>query len=327
MAELKRTHYCGELRLQNTDKTAVLMGWVQRRRDHGGVIFIDLRDRTGITQVVFNPEINADMHQEAHQIRNEFVLAVKGIVCPRPEDTANPNLPTGEIELMVEQLDILNIAQTPPFLVEDKIEVSEELRLKHRYLDLRRPKMQYNLRVRHKAALATRQYMDELGFLEIETPVLANSTPEGARDFLIPSRMHPGQFYAMPQSPQQFKQLLMMSGVDRYFQVVKCYRDEDLRADRQLEFTQIDIEMSFVEQDDIVENAEGLMQRIFKETIGLEVHTPFPRMSYAEAIARYGIDKPDTRFGIELHDVSDVVAESDFRVFTSILAAIFRGGY
>lgn len=320
MAELKRTHYCGELRLQDTGKTAVLMGWVQRRRDHGGVIFIDLRDRTGITQVVFNPEINADMHREAHQIRNEFVLAVKGIVRPRPEDTANPNLPTGEIELMVEQLDILNIAQTPPFLVEDKIEVSEELRLKHRYLDLRRPKMQHNLRVRHKAALATRQYMDELGFLEIETPVLANSTPEGARDFLIPSRMHPGQFYAMPQSPQQFKQLLMMSGVDRYFQIVKCYRDEDLRADRQLEFTQIDIEMSFVEQDDIVENTEGLMQRIFKEAIGLEVHPPFPRMSYSEAISRYGIDKPDTRFGIELYDVSDVVAESDFRVFTSILA-------
>ena len=320
MAEMKRTHYCGELRLQDVGETVVLMGWVQRRRDHGGLIFVDLRDRTGITQVVFSPEVNAEAHQEAHQLRNEYVLGVKGTVRPRPEDTANPNLPTGDIELVVEQFDIFNPAQTPPFPIEDRIEVAEEVRLKYRILDLRRPKMQRNLEIRHKAAFATRKYMDEQGFLEIETPVLANSTPEGARDFLIPSRLNPGKFYAMPQSPQQFKQLMMMSGVDKYFQIVKCYRDEDLRADRQLEFTQIDIEASFVDQDDIFENMEGLMQRIFRETIGMEIEIPFPRLSYAEAIERYGIDKPDTRFGIELCNVSDIVAESDFKVFTRVLA-------
>jgi aspartyl-tRNA synthetase len=320
MAEMKRTHYCGELRLEDTGKTAVLMGWVQRRRDHGGLIFVDLRDRTGITQVVFSPEINAETHREAHQVRNEYVLAVKGTVRPRPEGTANPNLPTGDIELVVEQFGILNSAQTPPFPIEDRLEVAEEVRLKYRILDLRRPKMQHNLEIRHKAAFATRKYMDEQGFLEIETPVLANSTPEGARDFLIPSRLNPGKFYAMPQSPQQFKQLLMMSGVDKYFQIVKCYRDEDLRADRQLEFTQIDIEMSFIDQNDILENMEGLMQRIFRETIGMEIKIPFLRLPYAEVIERYGIDKPDTRFGVELCNVSDIVAESDFKVFTRVLA-------
>ncbi|MFQ6044480.1 MAG: aspartate--tRNA ligase [Candidatus Poribacteria bacterium] len=320
MAELKRTHYCGELRLQNVGEIAVLMGWVQRRRDHGGLIFVDLRDRTGITQVVFSPEVNAEAHQEAHQVRNEYVLGVKGKVRPRPEGTANPNLPTGDIELVVEQFEILNPAQTPPFPIEDGLEAAEDVRLKYRILDLRRPKMQRNLQIRHKAAFATRKYMDEKGFLEIETPVLANSTPEGARDFLIPSRLNPGKFYAMPQSPQQFKQLLMMSGVDKYFQIVKCYRDEDLRADRQLEFTQIDIEASFVDQDDIFENMEGLMQRIFRETIGLEIEIPFPRLSYSEAIERYGIDKPDTRFGVKLYDVSDIVADSDFKVFTRVLA-------
>ena len=321
MAEMKRTHYCGELRLEDTGKTAVLMGWVQRRRDHGGLIFVDLRDRTGITQVVFSPEINAEVHREAHQVRNEYVLGVKGKVRPRPEDTANPNLPTGDVELVVEQFEILNPAQTPPFPIEDRLEVAEDVRLKYRILDLRRPKMQRNLEIRHKAAFATRKYLDERGFLEIETPVLANSTPEGARDFLIPSRLNPGKFYAMPQSPQQFKQLMMMSGVDKYFQIVKCYRDEDLRADRQLEFTQIDIEASFVDQDDIFENMEGLMQQIFRETIGMEIEIPFPRLPYSEAIERYGIDKPDMRFGIELYDISDIVAESDFKVFTRVLAA------
>jgi len=320
MAEMKRTHYCGELRLQNIGDTAVLMGWVQRRRDHGGLIFVDLRDRTGITQVVFSPETNPEAHQEAHQVRNEYVLGVKGTIRQRPEDTANPSLPTGDIELVVEQFDILNPAQTPPFPIEDRLEIGEEIRLKYRILDLRRPKMQRNLEIRHKAAMATRKYMDEQGFLEIETPVLANSTPEGARDFLIPSRLNPGQFYAMPQSPQQFKQLMMMSGVDKYFQIVKCYRDEDLRADRQLEFTQIDIEASFVEQDDIFANMEGLMQRIFREAIGMEIEIPFPRMPHSEAVERYGIDKPDTRFGMELYDVSDLVAECDFKVFTRVLA-------
>ncbi len=332
MTELKRTHYCGELRLHDVGKEAVLMGWVQRHRDHGGVIFVDVRDRTGITQVVFNPEVNANIHAEAQRIRNEFVLAVKGKVVPRPEGTVNPNLPTGEIDLMVEQLEMLNTAETPPFLVEDNIDVTEELRLKYRYLDLRRPKMQYNLRTRHKAAMATRKYMDERGFLEIETPVLANSTPEGARDFLVPSRLHEGSFYAMPQSPQQFKQLLMMSGTDRYFQIVKCYRDEDLRADRQPEFTQIDAEMSFVTQDDIFEMTEGLMQQIFQETVGIEINLPLPRLTYAEALDRYGIDKPDTRFGsersgeakrpfMELSDVSEIVIDSDFRVFKNVVAS------
>jgi len=321
MTELKRTHYCGELRLQDVGKEVVLMGWVQRHRDHGGVIFVDVRDRTGITQVVFNPEVNADIHAEAQKIRNEFVLAVKGKVVPRPEGTVNPNLATGEIDVLVERLEILNTAQTPPFLVEDNIDITEELRLKYRYLDLRRPKMQYNLRARHKAAMATRKYMDELGFLEMHTPVLANSTPEGARDFLVPSRLHQGSFYAMPQSPQQFKQLLMMSGTDRYFQIVKCYRDEDLRADRQPEFTQIDVEMSFVTQEDIFEMTEGLMRSIFQETAGIEINPPLPRLTYAEAIERYGIDKPDTRFGMELSDVSDIVADSDFRVFKNVVAS------
>ena len=248
-------------------------------------------------------------------MRNEYVLAVKGTVRQRPEGTANPNLPTGDVELVVEQVEILN-----PIPIEDRLEVAEDVRLKYRILDLRRPKMQRNLQIRHKAAFATRKYMDERGFLEIETPVLANSTPEGARDFLIPSRLNPGKFYAMPQSPQQFKQLMMMSGVDKYFQIVKCYRDEDLRADRQLEFTQIDIEASFIDQEDIFQNMEGLMQRIFRETIGMEIEIPFPRLSYAEAIERYGIDKPDTRFGIELFDVSDIVADSDFKVFTRVLS-------
>ena len=320
MTELKRTHYCGVLRSQDVGKEVVLMGWVQRHRDHGGVIFADLRDRTGITQIVFKPEVNAEIHAEAQKIRSEFVLAVKGKIEPRPEGTVNPNLPTGEIDLVVEQLAILNAAQTTPFLVEDNVDVAEELRLKYRYLDLRRPKMQANLRTRHEAAMATREYLDELGFLEIETPVLANSTPEGARDFLIPSRLHPGSFYAMPQSPQQFKQLLMMSGTDRYFQIVRCYRDEDLRADRQPEFTQIDIEMSFVTQDDILTMTEGLMTRIFQATVGIETNAPLPRLTHAEAIGRYGIDKPDTRFGMELSDVSDIVAESDFRVFKSVVA-------
>ncbi|MCZ6677753.1 MAG: aspartate--tRNA ligase, partial [Candidatus Poribacteria bacterium] len=321
MPEMKRTHYCGELRLADAGKSARLTGWVCRRRDHGGVIFVDLRDRTGLTQVVFDPQIDAEVHKAAHEIRNEFVLSVGGTVREREEGTVNPNLPTGEIELATDQLDILNIAQTPPFPVEDDVDIAEDIRLKYRYIDLRRPRMQKMLRIRHKAAFAARQYMDEQGFLEIETPILMNSTPEGARDVLVPSRFNPGKFYALPQSPQQFKQILMMSGVDRYFQIARCFRDEDTRADRQLEFTQLDIEMSFATREDVLEITEGLMKRMFEEAAGISVRTPFLRIPYDEAMARYGNDKPDTRFGIELFDVSDLVADCDFKVFTRVLAA------
>lgn len=316
--KMKRTHYCGELRLKDAGKETVLMGWVQRRRDHGGLIFLDLRDRTGITQIVFDPTIDEESHQQAHDIRNEYVLAVRGKIRQRPEDTANPSLATGEIELAVEELNILNVAETPPFVIEDEVNVSEDIRLTYRYLDLRRPKKQKDFLIRHKATFETRKYLNDHGFLEIETPYIANSTPEGARDLLIPSRLHKGKFYAMPQSPQQFKQLLMMSGFDKYYQMAKCFRDEDTRADRQLEFTQIDIEMSFVGQDEVLELTEELMTKIFK-VINVEIETPFPRLSYADAIDRYGIDKPDTRFGMELQSVSDIVEDSDFRVFTGVL--------
>lgn len=321
MPEMKRTHYCGELRRADAGKSARLTGWVARRRDHGGVIFVDLRDRTGLVQVVFDPKINAEAHGTAGEIRNEFVLCVGGKVRERLPGTVNPNLATGEIELAAEELEILNIAQTPPFPVEDDIVIDEEVRLTYRYVDLRRPRMQQMLQLRHKAALAARKYMDEQGFLEIETPILMNSTPEGARDFLVPSRLNPGKFYALPQSPQQFKQTLMMSGVDRYFQIARCFRDEDIRAERQFEFTQLDIEMSFAIREDMLELVEGLMKRIFEEAAGTPVQPPFRRMSYAQAIARYGIDRPDTRFGMELSDVSDLVADCDFKVFQSTLKA------
>ncbi len=320
MQEMKRSHYCGELRLANAGQTAKLTGWVMRRRDHGGVIFVDLRDKSGITQVVFDPMIDQIAHEFANQIRNEFVLYVSGEIRKRGEGATNPNLPTGEIEIAVDQLEILNTAHTPPFLVEDDINVAEEVRLKHRYLDLRRPKMQKALLTRHKAMLACRNYMNEQGFIEVETPILMNSTPEGARDVLVPSRLNHGQFYALPQSPQQFKQILMMSGVDRYFQIPKCFRDEDTRADRQLEFTQIDYEMSFATQDDVIEVTEGLMKRIFEEAADIPVTVPFNRMSYAEAISRFGSDKPDTRFDMELYDLSDLVANCDFKVFSNVVS-------
>ena len=320
MPEMKRTHYCGELRLADAGKSARLTGWVARRRDHGGVIFVDLRDRTGITQVVFDPIIDPEAHRAAHAIRNEFVLSVSGKVRERGEGLTNPNLLTGEIELATDELEILNVARTPPFAVEDEIDTAEDVRLTHRYVDLRRPKMQKILQVRHKTALAARKYMDEQGFLEIETPILMNSTPEGARDVLVPSRHNPGEFYALPQSPQQFKQILMMSGVDRYFQIPRCFRDEDTRADRQLEFTQLDLEMSFATVDDVLEVTEGLMKRMFEEAAGIPVPTPFPRIPYAESMARFGNDKPDTRFGMELSDLSDLVADCDFKVFTGALA-------
>ncbi len=320
MPEMRRTHYCGELRLPDAGKSVRLTGWVARRRDHGGVIFVDLRDRTGITQVVFDPIIDPEAHRAAHAIRNEFVLSVSGKVRERGEGLTNPNLLTGEIELATDELEILNVAKTPPFAVEDDIDTAEEVRLKHRYVDLRRPKMQKILQVRHKTALAARKYMDEQGFLEIETPILMNSTPEGARDVLVPSRHNPGEFYALPQSPQQFKQILMMSGIDRYFQIPRCFRDEDTRADRQLEFTQLDLEMSFATVDDVLEVTEGLMKCMFEEAADIPVPTPFPRIPYDESMARFGNDKPDTRFEMELSDLSDLVADCDFKVFTGALA-------
>ena len=396
-SSIKRTHYCGNLRLTDAGKTAQLNGWVKRRRDHGGVIFADLRDRTGITQVVFDPQINEEAHALADAIRSEYVLNVRGTVREREpgellfqadatyqadlangtlsatfrslfsdadtkytlseeievatrvqgerwlvtdvennrtyhiestenglsiyQGTVNPELDTGEIELAVDTLHILNSALTPPFPVEDDIDVAEDIRMRYRFVDLRRPEMQTTLAMRHKAALAARNYMNEQGFLEIETPILMNSTPEGARDVLVPSRHYPGRFYALPQSPQQFKQILMMSGVDRYFQIARCFRDEDTRADRQLEFTQLDIEMSFAGVDDVLEVTEGLMKRIFEDAGGIPVQLPFQRLPYHESMARFGNDKPDTRFGMELTDLSDVMADCDFQVFTRTLSS------
>jgi len=321
---MKPTHQCGEINLSSADQKVTVAGWVQKRRDHGNLIFIDLRDSSGIVQVVFSPEKSPDAHGLAHELRNEFVIAARGTVTKRPEGTENPNLSTGEIEILTTELEILNPAETPPFVIEDAgVEISEEMKLKYRYLDLRRPSMQSNLRLRHRVCLAARNLLDEKGFVEIETPVLTKSTPEGARDFLVPSRLNPGTFFAMPQSPQLFKQLLMISGFGKYFQIVKCYRDEDLRADRQLEFTQIDIEMSFVDEEDIFKVTEDLMARIFQTGLGVTVETPLKRMTHAEAMERFGSDKPDQRFGMELIDVSDIVAESEFKIFASTVA---KGG-
>jgi aspartyl-tRNA synthetase len=319
LGNMRRTHHCNALSAGDMGKEVVLMGWVLRRRDHGGVIFIDLRDREGITQVVFNPTINPDVHGKAHALRSEFVLGIRGRVEPRPDGMINPKLPTGEIEVLVDELKILNPAKTPPFMIEDNVEVSEALRLKNRHLDLRRPPLQRNIITRHKASASVRRFLDDNGFLDIETPVLTKSTPEGARDYLVPSRVNPGQFYALPQSPQLFKQLLMVSGFDRYYQIVRCFRDEDLRADRQPEFTQIDMEMSFVGEEDLMAVSEGMMATLFDEVMGRSLTTPFPRLTYAEAMDRYGLDKPDTRFGLELKDVSDIVEGSGFKVFSSVV--------
>ncbi len=315
----KRTGDCNFLNKEHLDQEVVLMGWVQKRRDHGGVIFIDLRDRMGITQVVFNPEHSPESHEKAHEIRNEYVLAIKGKVSLRPEGMMNPKLPTGEIEVMVDELKILNQAQTPPFQIEDEINTGEDLRLRYRYLDLRRPSLQKIIQMRHRVSQQTRRYFDEQGFLEIETPCLTKSTPEGARDYLVPSRVSPHHFYALPQSPQLFKQILMIAGYDRYFQIVKCFRDEDLRADRQPEFTQIDLEMSFVEKDQVISMVEGLIRQIFQKEKGLDLTGPFQRMKYQEAIDRYGVDRPDTRFGLELKDISDIVKDSGFKVFSEVV--------
>lgn len=320
MSGLKRSHYCGSLRKDHAGEKVVLMGWVQRRRDHGGLIFIDLRDRTGLVQVVFSPDQQREAFEKAEIVRNEYVLALEGTVRHRPEGTVNPNLPTGEVEVLAHRLLILNRAKTPPFYIEDGIEVDENLRLRYRYLDLRRPEMQRSLILRHRAAKSAREFLEENGFIEIETPVLNRSTPEGARDYLVPSRLNPGKFYALPQSPQQFKQMLMVAGFDRYYQIVRCFRDEDLRADRQPEFTQIDIEMSFMDVPDILDLMEKLIIKLCRDTTGLNVNQPFPRLTYSEAIDRFGSDKPDTRFGLELKDISDIAAGCGFKVFASAVA-------
>lgn len=311
----KRTHTCGELRESDIGQHVVLNGWVASRRDLGGVIFIELRDRYGITQVVFEPSYNSEAHEQAKKLRSEFVISVEGKVRKRPDGTENLNLETGKIDVMVDKLIILNQSETPPFPIDDNIDASEDIRLKYRYLDLRRTEVQKNLLLRHKMYQITRKYFDSNGFIEIETPVLMKSTPEGARDFLVPSRLHKGKFYALPQSPQTYKQLLMVSGFDRYFQIVKCFRDEDLRADRQPEFTQIDVEMSFVDVEDIFEMVEGLMKIFFKEIWNYELQTPIPRLSFDEAMEKYGSDKPDLRFGLEMVTLNDVFAKSEFRVF------------
>ncbi|MED1917149.1 aspartate--tRNA ligase [Brevibacillus sp. DP1.3A] len=318
-----RTVHGGEVTTAHVGQEVVLNGWVQKRRDLGGVIFIDFRDRTGIVQIVFNPEYNKEAWEAADKVRSEYVLVVKGKVVNRAPEAINPKLKTGEVEVHISEIEILNDAKTPPFLIEDEIEVDEQVRLKYRYLDLRRPEMQRSLILRSKAAKAFRDYLDENNFVEVETPILQKSTPEGARDYLVPSRVHPGEFYALPQSPQLFKQLLMVSGLERYYQIARCFRDEDLRADRQPEFTQVDIETSFLSMEEILPMMEKMVAHVFKQTVGVDVPTPFPRLTYADAMARYGSDKPDVRFGMELTDVSDLVATSDFKVFA---AAVAGGG-
>jgi len=316
----KRTHYCGDLTAKDIGHEVILMGWALRRRDHGGLIFIDLRDREGIAQIVFDPEVNGPAHGIAESVRSEYVLAVKGKVIPRPEGTVNPNMKTGEVEIQVLECKLLNRSKPLPFMLDEHSEVNENIRLKYRYLDMRRPQLQQKLILRHQVAQVTRQYLTENGFIELETPFLTKSTPEGARDFLVPSRINQGQFYALPQSPQIFKQILMISGFDRYFQVVRCFRDEDLRADRQPEFTQIDCEMSFIDREDIITVMEGLMARIFKEAKGIDVQLPVERMTYQEAIRRFGVDNPDLRFGLELVELTDIVRNSGFKVFAEVAA-------
>ena len=318
MGNMIRTHSCNDLGKDNVGEEVVLMGWVLRRRDHGGVIFIDLRDRWGLTQVVFNPEIDAEAHTKAHQLRSEWVLAIKGRVAARPDDMANPKLATGEIEVMANELRILNSSETPPFPLDEDIEISDNLRLQYRYLDLRRPEMTANMVMRHRAVQAIRTYLNDHGFLDIETPMLTRSTPEGARDYLVPSRVNAGKFYALPQSPQLFKQLLMIAGMDRYYQIVKCFRDEDLRADRQPEFTQIDMELSFVDEEQVITVTEGMIATLFRETLELDLTPPFARMTYDEAINRYGTDRPDTRFAMEIVDLTAIAATCGFKVFREV---------
>jgi len=316
----KRTHNCGELRISDVDKTVTIMGWVHRRRDLGGLIFLDIRDREGIVQVVFNPETDGELHKKASELKSEYVVSITGKVMKRPEGTLNPKLPTGEIDILALELDVLNISATPPInIVAETANVDEMTRLKYRYLDLRTSRMQSNIKLRAKVTKIVRNYLDENNFLDIETPILINSTPEGARDYLVPSRLHGGKFYALPQSPQIFKQLLMASGFERYYQIARCFRDEDQRADRQPEFTQIDMEMSFVERDDVLKLTEGLMYRVFKEAINVELPLPFPRLTHEEAMSFYGIDKPDLRFGMKMETLNDIFQDVDFTVFKQVL--------
>ena len=319
MSNLKRNHYCGTLAKADNEKEVVLCGWVAKRRDHGGLIFIDLRDRSGIVQVVVDPDHAGEDFAKAEAIRSEYVIKVHGVVRLRSEETINPNLATGEVEVVAKELEVLNSAKTPPFYIQDGIDVDENLRLKYRYLDLRRPEMQRNLMLRHKVTKLMRDYMDNHDFCEIETPMLTKSTPEGARDYLVPSRVNPGKFYALPQSPQIFKQLLMVAGMERYFQIVRCFRDEDLRADRQPEFTQLDIEMSFVDADDIMDMTEGLIRHVFKGALGADLPEKFQRMTWDEAMDKYGSDKPDLRFGLELINMTEAVKGSEFKVFNDII--------
>ncbi len=323
MGALRRTHNCNELGLDQLDQQTTLMGWVLRRRDHGGVIFIDLRDRWGITQVVFNPEVNPEVHAKAHQLRSEWVVAIRGTVASRPADMDNPKIKTGAIEILVDELRILNTSETPPFPLDEDIEVADTLRLQYRYLDLRRPEIANNLILRHQALQTVRTYLNAHNFLEIETPMLTRSTPEGARDYLVPSRVNAGKFFALPQSPQLFKQILMVAGMDRYYQIVKCFRDEDLRADRQPEFTQIDMELSFITEGEIITLVEGMIQTLFKTIKQVELSPPFQQMTYDEAMRRYGTDRPDARFGLELVDLTDTLRGCGFKVFQS---AIEHGG-
>lgn len=320
---MKRTHNATDLDTSFIGQEVVLNGWVDTRRDHGGLIFVDLRDRSGLIQIVFSPEVDMESFRLAEQIRGEYVIAVKGKVTARPEATENPNLKTGKIEVYASEMEILNRAKTPPFYIKDNLDVDESLRLKYRYLDLRRPEMRKNIMLRHKVIKIMRDYLDSQGFIEVETPILTKSSPEGARDYLVPSRVHPGEFYALPQSPQIFKQLLMVSGIEKYFQIARCFRDEDLRADRQPEFTQLDIEMSFIDEEDMFALIEELMAKIFKEAIGKELKTPFPRLSYDEAMLKYGSDRPDLRFGWEIVDITELVKDVEFKVFAS---AIESGG-
>ncbi|QGT99120.1 Aspartyl-tRNA synthetase [Candidatus Syntrophocurvum alkaliphilum] len=320
---MKRTHNATDIDVSNIEQEVILSGWVDTRRDHGGLIFIDLRDRSGIIQIVFSPDVNLEAFHLAEQVRGEYVVAVRGKVSKRPQDTENPSLKTGEVEVYVEEMELLNAAKTPPFYIEDNVEVDELLKLKYRYLDLRRPEMQNNLMLRHRVIKTMRDYLDNKGFAEIETPILTKSTPEGARDYLVPSRVNAGEFFALPQSPQIFKQILMVAGTERYFQIARCFRDEDLRADRQPEFTQLDMEMSFIDEEDIFTIVEEMMAKIFEEGTNQEIKTPFPRITYNEAITKYGSDRPDLRFGLEILDLTELVQDVEFKVFAS---AIKSGG-
>jgi len=320
---MRRTHHCGQLSKNDLGATVTLLGWVDSVRDHGGIIFIDLRDRKGVTQLKFDPQLDAALGGQAARVKNESVIGVTGKVVARPAGTVNPGLPTGEIEIEAAVLEVINLSDTPPFPLDDAggDKVSEDMRLTYRYLDLRRPKMRKNLQVRHRATKSVRDYFDAQDFIEVETPALFKSTPEGAREYLVPSRIHPGEFYALSQSPQQFKQILMVAGVEKYFQIARCFRDEDLRADRQMEFTQVDVEVSFVEREDIYALFEGMLKQIWREVLGVELPTPFPRLAFVEAMNRFGVDKPDLRFGLELADLTENFGASTFKVFRGAIAS------